>query len=131
MAQAGSPRARAARIALEQPARQGIRQQAGDLRHAGLEVVDDLHDLVVARPPRGAHARMAAGAQLQLGDAHDVVEGHPQRQPACCFQRCREAGCAGGIGSALGVDDARQALGVLRGVGLVLVFDQPRMREAE
>jgi hypothetical protein len=100
MAQAGSPRARRAHRVRAAGAR-GHQQQAGDLRHAGLEMVDDLHDLVVARAHLAAHARMA-GAQLQLGDAHDVVEGHPQRQPARRFQRCREAGCAGGIGSAFG-----------------------------
>ena len=93
------------------------RQQRRELRHAGLEVV--VRRAAArrrARRPRGARAR-AAGAALQLGDAHDVVEGHPQREPARGLARRRMAVRAVAVAHALGRQHALQALHVERGVG--------------
>src|SRR5207237_1831366 len=58
--------------------RQRLRKEARDLRHAGLEVVDDANDIAVTCPDLAVHAREAAGTALQRCHAHDVVERHPQ-----------------------------------------------------
>ena len=104
-----------------QALRQAGRQQRRELGHAGLEVVDQLQDLVVARRDLALHAREPAARQLQRRHLHDVVEGHPQRQPALhLVQR---------LGVGAGRLQARQALVVQAHVGGVLVGQQACARQ--
>src|SRR5205823_9708274 len=51
-----------------------------ELLDARLEVVDDHDRLVFLRSDFAAHALEAAGARLEVGDADDVLVGHPQRE---------------------------------------------------
>ena len=91
------------------------RQQRRELGHAGLEVVVDLQHVVVAGLHlAAARAASAAGAALEVGHAHDVVEGHPQRQPARHLARGGEAVGAGRVGRAFGRQHRLQALDVER-----------------
>ncbi len=94
-------------------------------------MVVDLDDLVVARADLAPHAQAAARAQLQLGHAHDVVEGHPQREPACGLARRRMAVRSRRIAGTLGVQHALQACRVERRIGVVLVLGDARMAERE
>ena len=91
-----------ARSQRHQPAGQRRRQQRGELGHAGLEVVVDLQQVVVAGLDFALDALPARGAALEVGDPHDVVERHPQRQPARHLARGGEAVRARGVGGALG-----------------------------
>ena len=121
----------AAAVPAQQRTGQPRRQECGELRHAGLEVVVDAQQLAVAQLHLALHALHPAGAALQLRHAHDVVEGHPQRQPSRSLARRRPAVRALRVGAALGVEHALQALHVERGVGAVLVLEHARMAERQ
>src|SRR3989449_8434764 len=56
------------------------RKNGGELLDSRLQVIDDHHRLAVLRAHFAAHPLEAAGARLEIGDADDVLVGHPERQ---------------------------------------------------
>ena len=66
---------------------ESVGQQGSELLDAGLEIVDHHHRLAVLRADFLAHPLEARGARLQVGDADDVLVGHPQREVARRLRR--------------------------------------------
>src|SRR4029079_6073088 len=64
---------------------ESVGQYGSKLLDARLQEVDDDDGLALLRADFLAHALEARGARLQVGDADDVLVGHPQREVARHF----------------------------------------------
>ena len=115
----------AAHQALAIPAHESFRrcprQQGCELGRARLEVIDDGDDVGVACLHLAPHASQARGTALQVGNADDVVEGHPEGKKARGLARRRVAVYVGRVAGSLGREDTTQALEIEPCVGVVLV----------
>ena len=76
---------RRAQPVVEQPAAEAGRQRVGDLLHARMQELGDLHDLAVGGLHLLPHPLEAARPDLQLGDPHRVLVGHAERELARGF----------------------------------------------
>jgi hypothetical protein len=86
-------------------------------------MVGDAHDVARFGTGLGAHAGKSAGAALEVGHAHDIVEGHPQREEARAFAGQRTSVPPLRIGALLCRAQARDPLQVKLAVGGILEFD--------
>ena len=76
-------------------------------------------------------AREARRARLQVGDADDVVERHPEREPARRGERRRVAVRDGRIAGLLGGQHPAETLEVEIGVTSILVVDEAGVAERD
>ena len=70
-----------------QPAPEGGRKRVGDLLRARVKELGDLQDLALLDLHFLAHPHEAAGANLEVGDAHGVLVGHGERELARGFRQ--------------------------------------------
>ena len=123
--------AHARAVPAHQPGGQRRGQQRGEFRNAGLEVVVDLEQVVLAGLDFALDPLPASGPALEVRDPHDVVEGHPQRQPACHFTRGGEIAHARRVGGAFGLQHLLQALQVEIRVSRALVLQHAGVAEGQ
>ena len=98
------------------------RQQGRHFGHARLEVVVHPQQLAVADLDLATDPLAPRGPALEVGDPHDVVERHPEREVACRLAGDRTAARAGRVARPLGLGDACQPLDVELGIGRILVL---------
>ena len=93
-------------------------------------MVDDAQDVAVVRGNFAPHAGEAARAHLEVRDAHDVVERHPERQEARRFARQGEIARGARVPFRLCGQDALQSCDVQVGVRPVLEVLHPVVAQA-